>query len=166
MSFDADKHSARLQVRRVELVETRDDGPLQRVTVMGYEGERIKLAHRVQMFGDSSHAPPGAHGLALFVNGRPDQTILLGLEHQDHRPKNMPVGERVLYNAHGDKIFMYKEHMKVVTKKYEVVADEIILDGVCYVGGKDGALPASRQGTVDTCGCADTANFATRVRLK
>lgn len=127
--FRTDAHSARLAVRRVELVEVDDSGPLQRVTVLGYADEVIKGAHRVQLFGETSHPPVGSHGLALLVNGRPDQSVILGLEHPDHRPRNLPRGERALYNAHGDVIFLYKEKIKVVTQTFELVAPTIKLQG-------------------------------------
>jgi phage gp45-like len=127
--YPTDYLSARLSVRRVELIETDDSGEMQRTTVRGYADEVIKLGHRVQPFGDSGHAPPGAHGLALLVNGRPDQSVLLGLEHPQHRPRNTAVGERVLYNAHGDVIFLYKQKIRVVTQEFEVVAPTIKLTG-------------------------------------
>lgn len=127
--FRDDMHSARLAIRRVELVETDDSGELQRTTVRGYEDEIIKLGHRVQTFGDAGHAPPGAHGLALLVNGRPDQSVLFGFEHPQHRQKNLGVGERVLYNAHGDIIGIYKQKIRIVTQEFEVVAPTIKLTG-------------------------------------
>jgi phage gp45-like len=127
--FQSDLHSSRLAIRRVELVETDDSGELQRVTVRGYADEVIKLGHRVQTFGDTGHAPPGAHGLALLVNGRPDQSVLLGLEHPEHRPRNVARGERVLYNAHGDIIGIYKQKIRVVTQEIELVAPTIKITG-------------------------------------
>lgn len=47
-----------------------------------------------------------------------------------------------------------------------IKATKIVLEGDCYVGGEDGAKPASREGTIDSCGCADESNFATKVFLK
>lgn len=42
-------------------------------------------------------------------------------------------------------------------------AEKIVLEGNCYVGGEDGAKPASREGTVTTDGASDVSNFATKV---
>lgn len=46
-----------------------------------------------------------------------------------------------------------------------IEAPKFVADADCYIGGEDGAKPASREGTIDTCGCADTNAFATRVKL-
>ncbi|MFZ4807463.1 MAG: phage baseplate assembly protein domain-containing protein [Hyphomicrobiaceae bacterium] len=136
--FHTDMHTARLTIRRVELLETDDAGELQLVTVRGYADEVLKGAHRVQMFGETSHAPAGAHGLALLVNGRPDQSIVLGLEHPTHRPKGIGAGERVLYNAHGDIIGIYKQKIRIVTQEFEVVAPTIKLTGdITHTGNMD-----------------------------
>lgn len=46
-----------------------------------------------------------------------------------------------------------------------IEAPKFVADADCYIGGETGAKPASREGTIDTCGCADTNAFATRVKL-
>lgn len=165
-SFWQDLHLGRNIIRRVEVMETDDSDGFQKVTVEGLDGEIHKNVYRAQYFGSTGHVPKKSQGLLLMVGGRPDQGILIAIEDTDKREKNLAEGERCLYNAHGDKIFQYKEYTKVVTKKFEVSAEEIILDGVCYVGGKSGALPASRQGTLDSAGHAESSNFATKVYLK
>lgn len=99
--FIADQHSARLSIRRAELVETKDEGELQEITAHGYADETFSGAHRVQPFGFSSHVPKGAHGLALVVNGRTDQTAFIGMEHPEYRPKNQPEGSSRQYDKDG-----------------------------------------------------------------
>ena len=106
MSFRADDHSARLAVRRTESVEVDDSGDMQRMTALGYDDETIKLAHRVQPFGLSSHPPKGSHGLALLGNGRPDQNVFLGIESPSHRPRNLPEGGTKLYDKDGTFVYL------------------------------------------------------------
>lgn len=135
MGYLGDVHIGRNQLRRVEVVAVEDTGKQQLVTVKGLEGEVMKLAYRGQYFGASGVPPVGSDGFALLVGGRPDQAILMGLEHPDHRPTGLGEGERVLYNAHGDKIFQYKERIKTVTKTWELEADTIKLTGAIQITG-------------------------------
>ena len=161
MTYAADRHIGRNVLRRVEVVEVDDTGPQQLVTVKGLPGELMLLPYRAQYFGASGNPPPGSDGLALLIGGRPDQAVLIGIEHQDHRPKNIGVGEKVLYNAHGDIIKIFKEEIEVVTKTFRVKADTIILDGEVHLGGEGGQL-VHRKGDEDSDG--DTAEgSATRV---
>jgi phage gp45-like len=67
------------------------------------------------MFGETSHAPPGAHGLLLSVAGRRDQAVLLGLEHETHRPRNLAVGDRAIYDAHGNIISLVQQNIRIVS---------------------------------------------------
>lgn len=161
--FAVDEHSARLMVRRVELTEIDDAGPFQRISALGYADEVIDLGQRVQPFGLTSNPPKGSHGLALFVNGRPDQSVFLGVEHQDHRPKSIPVGTTALYNQYGDIIKVFEKLVEVVTETMHVKASaKIILEAPeVHLGGEGGQL-VHRLGDVDTAGDAAVGS-ATKV---
>jgi len=104
--WQADQNSARLATRRIELEAVFDDGEFQEATALGYDSERFKRVHRVQAFGLSSHPPKGSHGIALAANGRPDQTVLIGTEHVDFRPRNLPEGATRLYDKDGTFVFL------------------------------------------------------------
>ena len=121
--------------RRAELVETYDDGELQLADALGYESERFRKAHRVQQFGLTGRPMPGAHGLAVPVNGRADQMALVGFENPEHRPRNLDAGEAGLYNAHGDLIYVYRRRIRIVTETVEIVADSIALTGAVAITG-------------------------------
>lgn len=133
--FAADRYSARLSIRRAELTEVQDDGPFQRISALGYADETLKLGHRVQPFGLTSHPPKGAHGLAMLINGRSDQSVFLGIEHPSHRPKSIPMGTTALYNAHGDIIKIFEREIEVVTQTYRVKAASIVFEGDIQVTG-------------------------------
>lgn len=161
--FAADQHSARLAVRRAELTEVQDDGPFQRITAMGYADETLKLGHRVQPFGLTSHPPKGAHGLALLVNGRPDQSVFLGIEHPNHRPKAIPVGTTALYNQYGDIIKVFEKLVEVVTETFLVKASaKIVLEAPEVHLGAEGGQLVHRKGDVDSDGDAAVGS-ATKV---
>lgn len=179
MSFYADKHSARNALRRVELDYIKDDEGIQRAIVKGYADETIKLAQRGQYFGLSSNPPPGSVGYASLVGGRPDQAMLMGVEHPAHRPTSQQPGDTVLYDANGQFLKLVKGKKlemetgdqtvkggKAVWEFDELVikANKIVLDATCHVGGP-GGKPCSLEGTIDTCGCADVTNLASKVYI-
>ena len=104
--FPTDRYGTRTSLRRAELVDVDDSGEHQLATALGYEAERFTKIHRVQPFGMTSVPPKGAHGLVGLVNGRLDQAVLLGIEHQDYRPRSLPVGATKLYDKDGTFVYL------------------------------------------------------------
>lgn len=163
MSYRSDLHTGRIMVSRAELTETFDDGDFQLVHALGHADESFHKIGRNQPFGFSSHAPPGAIGHVLSVGGRRDAAWALGLEHPEHRPRNVPRGESVLYNAHGDVIYVHKKHIKITTETFEVVATDIVLNGTVALGGPKGSGKlVHRKDDVDSDGDAAVGS-ATKV---
>ncbi len=91
-----------LSLFRTELVETNDKGPLQTGKALGYAGEELDGAHVLRQHGLASHAPKGSHGMGLSLRGERTLTVLLGMEHQDKRPKELAEGNTTLYDAAGN----------------------------------------------------------------
>lgn len=120
--FPSDTHVARMTLRRVELTDLDDSGEHQLGTGIGYDDERFSRIHRVQAFGFSGVPPAGAHGIVGMVNGRLDQAVLLGIEDPGSRPRGLGRGESVLYNQHGDVIFLYQRRIKIKTETVELEA--------------------------------------------
>lgn len=135
MGFYADLHGVRNSLRRVEVISVDDSGGQQFVSVKGLDGEVFRDVYRAQYFGSSGVPPQGSDGLMLLVGGRPDQAVLVAVEHPDKRKKGLGDGERVLYNAHGDVIYQWKDHIKVETAKFEVAATNIIFTGAIQITG-------------------------------
>ena len=158
--YDADVHAARLAVRRVELVSVKDNDGIQYVVALGHADEQFKDAHRVQPFGFTAHPPKGSHGLALAVNGRPDQTTIIGVEHPDHRQKNLAEGEVAFYDANGQFLKFMKgpktemqggsAHWKF-SGKVVIEAPTIVLKGTVHLGDEGGPA-VHRIGDVDSSG--------------
>jgi len=118
--FPTDHFGTRTSLRRAELVEVDDSGEHQLATALGYDEERFTKIHRIQPFGMTSVPPKGAHGLVGLVNGRLDQAVLLGIEHQSHRPKNTPAGCTILYNAHGDAVSIVQQNIRIVSARIDL----------------------------------------------
>lgn len=98
------------QMVRVVLDETDDSGRQQGLKTSGREREQLGSDKhrilRVQAYGLSGHAPKGSQGVVIAIGGNPDQAVLLGGEHPDHRPKDLGEGEVMLYSQFGQKIHL------------------------------------------------------------
>ena len=90
------------QLIRVTVRQVNDSGQQQLVSAYGYDNHPIDEAVRLQHFGATSNPPAGSEGHALIVGGRYDRAVLLGLEHPDHRPQNLPSGSKAIYDASGN----------------------------------------------------------------
>jgi phage gp45-like len=159
---------------RFKLEKTDDSGKQQRVKGTGRKREKLggnqpRLVV-LQQYGMSTHVPPGAIGTAVMLNGSPDQMLVLGFEHPDHRPAGLaegetkqhgPAGNFALFKANGDVEIVCGGGAKIILK-----GGEIILDGIVRIGGADASTPASMQGTLDSAGHTDVGGFATKVFLK
>lgn len=105
MSYHADGDIGRNGMRRVKVVEVKDDGEIQTVTVSGLKGEFFKLPLRGQAHGFTGNPRVGSVGYLFMANGRPDQAFLMGLEHPEDRKKNLESGESKSYGAAGQEIY-------------------------------------------------------------
>lgn len=97
--------------------------------------------HRPEPHGFASSPPAGSKGLLLPSPGNPDFAVVLGLEHPDHRPGDIPGGGSALYDAAGNII-------KVV------MGDGIVIDvtGSAYLVRKGGVTFKISDGGVDVDG--------------
>lgn len=118
--YQNDLNIGRNVLRRIEVIEVDDSGPIQRVIVKGFEGEIMKLPLRGQYFGATGNPPPGSVGYALLASGRPEQSFFLGTEHPEHRPKNLPVGCKKIYNAHGDVVSLVEHNIRVKSARIDL----------------------------------------------
>lgn len=104
MSYAADVDLGRNVMRRVEVIDVDDSGPIQMVRVMGLADEIFELPLRGQPHGMTSVPPKGAIGYVMMAGGRPDQAFLMGLEHPEQRPNGRDSGEAIMYATPGQRI--------------------------------------------------------------
>lgn len=93
---------SRTHLFRAEVKDTDDTGEIQTAGGYGYAGEEMAGAQVVRQHGLASHAPKGSHGIGLAGSGERSQVVLLGLEHQDHRPRGLKEGNTTIYDAGGN----------------------------------------------------------------
>jgi phage gp45-like len=148
---------------RMRIDRAYEVGGLLYVDGKGMAGQRFKKVLVNEQHGMASTPPLGATGWVTMPGGRPDLAYISHIQHDGFRP-GVPAGAAVLYNQFGQLIKMYSDEITIEAgAKFQVNASEIVLNGVCKLGGEGASTPASRQGTVDTGGFADTTNLATKV---
>lgn len=145
-------------------VEHRDGQ--QFVAGKGFAGDRFERAHRPEPHGFASWPVKGGIGMVLGARGRRDAAYVLGGENPALRPA-LALGGTAIYDHAGNIVSIVQAELRIVhAAKVTISAPEIVLDGLVKLGGDDASRPASAEGTVDSCGCADSGNFATRVLVK
>lgn len=100
--FEANQLNA---ASRVILNKTDDGGTQQLVDYDGVAGEQHTGVLRVQYFGFAGHAPAGSEGVMLTLGNR-DMPVVLGAEHPDHKPKDIPEGAAKFYDASGTYVYL------------------------------------------------------------
>ena len=102
-----DYYTHRNQGHRYLIQKIDDSKDIQLVDGNGLADEQHTELMRLYPHGFSSHSIKDSHMLALGLGGRRDLLIALGGEHNEKRPKNIPEGDTVLYNAEGDVIRLF-----------------------------------------------------------
>ncbi len=135
MSYYADRDSARVMLSRAEVIETHEsEDDLALVSLYGQHGEVLKRVHRVQQFGDAYRPPAGAHGVMMSAGGRREMAMFFGGEEPAKRPRDLGVGERALYNSHGQIIYLHQDRIKVTTALFEIVGPVKITGAMEFIG--------------------------------
>lgn len=86
----------------------------QLVNGRGLFGDAFTGIHRIETHGFASVPIKGGKGLWIAPNGNPDEAYILGGEHPDHRPKDLPSGGKAIYDSAGNII--------------KLVNDEVVMD--------------------------------------
>jgi phage gp45-like len=102
--------AVRAVLRRFRVLETDDSGTQQKTKLAGLKNERPEEIVRIQGHGITSHAPKESEGVGIPLGGRADRLMILGLEHKDKRPKNLPEGGVALYDADGKVLKIVKDN--------------------------------------------------------
>lgn len=130
------RHAVANMLRRALVAAVNDAGDQQLLTLAALVGETHTKVPHIQPFGLASHPPAGGEGLILGLGGRSDRGVFIGGEHPGFRPKNLPTGGTMLYDAFG-------QHLKFIEHNVELVGAEtltirapvIILDGAVQITG-------------------------------
>lgn len=94
------------QIARAEFISTNDSAGEQTVDLFGIAGEKFSKVYRHQMHGLAGHAPVQSNGLLFALGGERSKAILFGGETAAKRPTGIAEGNTVLYDAHGNIIYL------------------------------------------------------------
>jgi len=87
-----------MMLARGALVATNDTGGIQVHQVALLEGELADDVERFQSYGLSAVPPAGGDTLVAFLAGNRDHGVCVAINDRASRPKNLKLGEVVLYN--------------------------------------------------------------------
>lgn len=86
---------------RFEIESSREEGGQLLVSGKGLAGESFKDLLFIQPHGAASRPPAGSIGIASVMPGRRTQSLVVGVEHNEHRPA-LPDGAAALYDHAGN----------------------------------------------------------------
>jgi phage baseplate assembly protein V len=126
------------------------------VQVAGVAGETVQDNELMQHYGFSSNPPPGSAVVVLPLGGKTSQAVIIASEHGQYRIKNLAAGETVIYNHHGDKVWIKEDGTIDVTASskvtvhsplVEVPTGDVIASGISLKHHKHGGVQAGAAQT-------------------
>lgn len=122
------------------VVQLVDDGTkLQRLQLVVLDGETRSGLERFQEYGLTSVPMAGAEAVVVFVGGRRDHGLVVGVDDRRYRPTGLAPGEVALYHKDGAQVLLKADGSIEVTAK---PGANVVLNG--------GLQPIARVG--DTAG--------------
>lgn len=142
-----DYYTHRNSGHRYAIQKIDDSKEIQLVDGNGMADEQHTQIMRVYPHGFSSHSVKDSHMLAMGLGGRRDLLVALGGEHAEKRPKNLPEGDTILYNAEGDVIRIFKKTIDIThTKNIKLSIGKGLKDSGGGQGGDNGGGQGSDSG--------------------
>jgi phage baseplate assembly protein V len=128
---------------------TRDAGGVQNMQVGLLEGETADKVERVQVYGLSSVPPNGGDCVVAFLQGNRDHGMILSVNDRASRPRNLGIGEVVLYNDKNVKVHLDTDGTVTMTTENATV--KMTKDGdVSIEGAKTVALKGTDGITIES----------------
>lgn len=150
---------AGLDLFRFELGSIDDAGEVQKVSGAGMPGEEFSGLHRVGTHGFGSSPPKGAHAIGLAVRGSRERAVILGLEHDGKRQRNVPAGGACLYDAQGNIIKAYGDNggIEFPGKPFTIKVGTLTVEADDIVFKAGSMVARVRPGRIDL-GAMDATN--------
>jgi phage baseplate assembly protein V len=111
----------------------------------GLYGDGMTKVRRLEPHGFASKPPKGSQGVFVPLNGNPDEAVLLGVDHPDHRPRDLPDGGSVQYDdagnvikligADGCVIDLANRTLTATTGDWVVTAPSVTINGNVTING-------------------------------
>ncbi len=95
-----------MMVGRGVVTSVDDGGPVQMMQVRASGLEVADRRVRPQEFGLTSNPPPGSDAALASISGDRSSTMVVGVNHQASRPRNLKAGETKLYSEDGKYVYL------------------------------------------------------------
>lgn len=104
-----------LMVSRAVIKVVNDTGGIQKLQVVGYDGELLEGVERFQEYGLTSVPKGAAEAVATAIGGNRSHTIVIAVDDRRFRLKNLKPGEVALYDDLGQKVHLKRDGIYVET---------------------------------------------------
>lgn len=119
----------RQMVVRGKVTGVDDSGALQIMQASLLEGARDRI-ERFQQYGLAGNPPAGAESVRLSVQGSPDHSVIIAVEHRKYRMKGLESGEVALYDDQEQVVYLTREGIRIESgRRVTVESPEINLGG-------------------------------------
>lgn len=104
-----------LMVSRAVIKVVNDAGGIQKLQIVGYDGELLEGVERLQEYGLTSVPLGNAEAVATAVGGNRSHTIVIAVDDRRFRLKNLAPGEVALYDDLGQKVHLKRDGILIET---------------------------------------------------
>lgn len=117
------KRKVQLMIGRSVLTAISDSPNIQLCNVNLLADETKDQVEVFNHFGFSSNPPPGSEGIMLSIGGNREHGVIVAHEHRDHRYKDLPSGDSILYNKNGKYIWIKGNDIEMLLSKIKIEND-------------------------------------------
>lgn len=135
-----------MMVGRGRVTQVDDSGPVQMLQVQASGLELADKRVRPLQFGFSSNPPVGSDAALVALSGDRSAAMVMGVNHQASRPRNLAAGESMLYSQDGKYVYLTASGGIVVEAKGQDVVVNNARDVTWNLSGK---LTINAPGGVD-----------------
>lgn len=104
-----------LMVSRAVIKVVNDAGGIQKLQIVGYDGELLEGVENFQQYGFSSCPPSGSEAVVVALGGNRGHAIVIGTQNRKHRVIQKKDGETVVHDDLGQKVHLKRDGIYVET---------------------------------------------------
>jgi phage baseplate assembly protein V len=113
-----------------------DSQPVQRLQITIMADDTYDGIERFQNFGHTSVPLPGAEHVAVSVSGDPGHLVVIVVEDDRYRPRDLKPGESAIYSHKGARVICRAEkYVEVIADAFRVNTSESEINGHVSVNG-------------------------------
>lgn len=115
-----------LLVGRAVVRATIEDGGRLYVKMSALQGETLDGPEIFQQYGQASRPHPEAEVIFVSVGGDRSHAVGIATEDERYRPKDLEVGESILYDDQEQMVAIRRDHIEIISSKKIIVDAPIV----------------------------------------